>query len=111
MTIKSPRRRRRSKAESESTLTRFVSSLPCAGISKLVLTGLCIILTVVTTNLQPSAPSPSCLALLTIYGVFALSGIVDILAFYTATASLLPKQVRLIETMQEKITVLALAVN
>ena len=38
----------------------------------------------------------SCLALLTIYGVFALSGIVDILAFYTATATLLPKQVRLV---------------
>ena len=107
MTIKSPRRRRRSKAESESTLTRFVSSLPCAGISKLVLTGLCIILTVLTTNLQPSTPSPSCLALLTIYGVFALSGIVDILAFYTATASLLPKQVMLIIDCRRKLLCLS----
>ena len=70
-----------------SKLTRFLQSLPCAGISKLILTGLSIILTVLVSNdgdLQlGTEDNLDPLVFVTIYLSFALSGILDILCFYS----------------------------
>ena len=84
------RRRKDSKCElpgDSSPLSRFLQSLPSAGISKLILTGLTIILTVLVTSAEDSLPGSEThigrLSLVTIYLAFALTGIVDILCFYS----------------------------
>ena len=84
------KRRKDSKHElsdGDSSLTRFLQSLPCAGISKLILTGLSIILTVLVTSVEDQLPDSEAsinrLAFVTIYLSFALTGIVDILSFYS----------------------------
>ena len=73
--------------EGDSSLTRFLQSLPCSGISKLILTGLSIILTVLVTSAEDQMPDSEAsidrLAFVTIYLSFALTGIVDILSFYS----------------------------
>jgi len=79
-----------------SKLTKFLVSLPCCGISKLILTGICIIVTVVISTQNKDEQEPDarldCLVFVTIYISFALSGLVDIFIFYSSTSSLLPKQ-------------------
>ena len=83
--IKPVKRRKDSKhalSDGDSSLTRFLQSLPCAGICKLILTGLSIILTVLVTSTDSEA-SLDRLAFVTIYLSFALTGIVDILSFYS----------------------------
>ena len=86
-------------------LSKFLRSLPCLGIVKLVLTGICIILTVIISANNGDHPLPSssapgllhqeCLVFVTIYISFAMSGLLDIFIFYTAASgsSLLPKHV------------------
>ena len=73
--------------EDSTPLSRFLQSLPSAGISKLILTGLSIILTVLVTSAEDSLPGSEAnigrLSLVTIYLAFALTGIVDILCFYS----------------------------
>ena len=88
--IKPVKRRKDSKHElsdGDSSLTRFLQSLPCAGISKLILTGVSIILTVLVTSAEDQMPDSEAsidrLAFVTIYLSFALTGIVDILSFYS----------------------------
>ena len=79
------KRRKDSKHElsdEDSSLTRFLQSLPCAGISKLILTGLSIILTVLVTSAE-TLENLDRLSFVTIYLSFALTGIVDILCFYS----------------------------
>jgi len=78
-----------------SKLTKFLVSLPCCGIAKLILTGICIIVTVVISTESQDEPTEArldCLVFVTIYISFALSGLVDIFIFYSSTSSLLPKQ-------------------
>ena len=74
-------------SDEDSSLTRFLQSLPCAGICKLILTGLSIILTVLVTSAEDQLPDSEAsldrLAFVTIYLSFALTGIVDILSFYS----------------------------
>ena len=84
------KRRKDSKHElsdGDSSLTRFLQSLPCSGISKLILTGLTIILTVLITSAEDTLPGSDAnigrLSHVTIYLAFALTGIVDILCFYS----------------------------
>ena len=88
--IKPVKRRKDSKCDlsESSSLTRFLQSLPCAGISTLILTGLSIITTVLVTSTEDalllgSEANIDRLAFVTIYLSFALTGIVDILCFYS----------------------------
>ena len=64
--------------------------------TKLILTGICIIVTVVISTQNKAEQEPGerldCLVFVTIYISFALSGLVDIFIFYSSTSSLLPKQ-------------------
>ena len=73
--------------EDSSPFSRFLQSLPSAGISKLILTGLTIILTVLITSAEDTLPGSDAnigrLSHVTIYLAFALTGIVDILCFYS----------------------------
>ena len=63
-----------------SKLTKFLVSLPCCGIAKLILTGICIIVTVVISTESKDEQTEArldCLVFVTIYISFALSGLVD----------------------------------
>ena len=76
-------------------MSKFLSSLPSSGIAKLVLTGVCIIATVLISSLTNDTLGEAkvqCLSHVTLYISFALSGLLDIFAFYTATGVLIPKQ-------------------
>jgi len=76
-----------------SHLQSFLSSLPYSGISKLLLTGISIILTVIISSPSEDYAASSninCLILITIYITFSVSGILVIIIFYSSK-DLLPR--------------------
>ena len=68
-----------------SNLEKFLQSLPCTGICKLILTGISIILTVMISTAnekEKQEESLQCILHITIYISFSISGLLDIGIFY-----------------------------
>jgi hypothetical protein len=79
----------------KSHFKNFVHSLPCNGIYKLILTGICIILTVMISSDKENdekLDTLRCVLYVTIYISFSISGLLDIIIFYL-NKDLLPKNI------------------
>ena len=80
------------KIAKSANIKTFLQSLPFNGISKLVMTGISIILTVIISSAnEMETKSLQCILHVTIYISFSISGLLDILIFYSPE-DIIPKQ-------------------